>query len=187
MSICTTVFWVDLSRLYLPPYVVFGLIYPPPRGLIPNYRNAKFPTFEELHEWYPEPESTRDPHKIQMVQEERKKRIVKGAVESRRSHRKDSFQKLKPLGTGDVVEKGKRKPKRRAEFSIGDKVKASLKNSRGKYPGTVVSVGKGVYGIQFDEKEGERILFYGANVTCLNCLNTTGTSTQRIAEPVTAN
>ena len=100
---------------------------------------------------YPELESKSDPQKLQKVQEERKKRIVEGVVESRRSHRKDSFQKLKPLRSGDVVEKGKRKPKRRAEFSIGDKVKANFKNSRSKYPGTVVSFGKGVYGIQFDD------------------------------------
>jgi len=71
---------------------------------------AKFPTFEELHEWYTKLESTRDLHKVQKVQEERKKRIIESVVESKRSCRKDSLQKLKPLRTGDVIEKGKKNP-----------------------------------------------------------------------------
>ncbi len=122
--------------------------------VIPNWRSyeslaSKFSTLYELHEWYPEPEATRDPVKVKRVEDERRKQIMRGVVSSRRSQGNASAQVSKQQVP--VVEKQKRKAQPSIDFAIGDKVKASFKKSRAKYPGTVVSIGNKTYAIQFDD------------------------------------
>ena len=109
--------------------------------VIPNYREydlvaSRFESLPELVKWYPDPKLTKQKDAIQRVAKRRKEEAISGLKGRSRSARGKEGNKREPKQTKEKEQKKRRAPKHL--FSVGNKVRASFKKSRKKYPGVVV-------------------------------------------------